>query len=551
MEANKTKSGLFASLKPKAATSEEAKVVYSKKQEFGETGKQGYSEEVEKPRIDVKAKGEVEAVETRSRDEGSREMAAFSQARSVADERKAKAERARKEEEKMERERKAAEEKDRQRYNNPALLSSWVEERLLSYSKQLEEKNKKQLELIAEGNKLQEKLSNLYMRKAQSSEKQEKAAADEDYDEAERLNQVIKDMELVIVQTSTEIGKNATLYQSYESDKTEIYTSQMKFLQEVQGKVAERKSVEEADFARLKAAKAERKSAMELKLGNEEKRLREEVERLRTEGDKLEGEKEETEARIHTHTGEIQEEKTAAESELATVEAEIEELERQLQIKRIQRQSLVETIADKDAQILERLAAFQDELTMVEIRMKKLSQAEEKANKDQEALENAKNEFELECEEAMKEIEAAEQRVKMLAKCLEEQKLRQERLEKLGSARQQYLARIEEHSILLKLRQEQLREAEEYAKTVKESEEDVRHRFVQKSDRLSELEVKIPKLEAEKKAFAAAKQYKDAARLANEVKLAITERESLIEEIEKVRATMTEQDQQSSEVLFP
>lgn len=452
------------------------------------------------------------------------------------------------EKDRIERERRAAEEKDRQRYQNPDQLIAWVEERLTSYAKQLDEKNKKQMELLTEAAKLQEKMTNLEMRKNQTMEKQELAAADEDYEQAERLNQTIKDMELIILQTSSDLAKNASLYQSYESDKTEIYTSQRKFLSEVQLKASEKKSTEEADLSKFKSELLQLKASKEKKFSDESQRLSDENARLAAETEVLESEKTETEGRISQHTHELQVEKETAESELASIEIEIEELERTLALKKMQKQQLVETITSSEEQIKERLAAFQDEIMEVELKVNRLEQGKLKTQKEMENLEAAKADFAVQCENSEKEAENWNLRNGRLQVCLEDLKSRQERLEKLVGVRETYLARIEENTKILKVKQEELMEAEEYARTVKEADEEIRHKFVQRRERLSELEVKIPKLEAEKKTFAAAKQYKDAARLANEAKTAITERESLLDEIEKLQLRMNEQDQQSAEV---
>lgn len=548
-------SGLFSSMRSKPPPqSEEAKVVYSKKNEFSMEAAAKQPENRARPEngggmlSELRTRPDTEIFAPQPRDEESfaPSKAALEGKKMLEKSRKEKEEK--EERERLDRERRAAEEKDRQRYQSPDLLISWVEERLASYAKQLEEKNKKQMELVIEASKLQEKLSNLQVRKSQTVDKQEQAAAEEDYEQAEKLNQVIRDMELVTVQTSTEIAKNTSLYQSYESDKTEIYTSQRKFLGEVQIKATEKKTAEENDLAKYKAEKLQLKANQERKFADETQRLADEKARLESDESLLATEKAETESRINQHTHELQEEKETAESELATILSEIEELERTLALKKMQRQQLQNTIENCEEEIKERMAAFQDEIMVVELKVNKLEQARNKAERETEALENAHADFVIQHENSEKEAEAWEQRNRRLQTCLDDLKSRQERLERLAGVRETYLARIEENTKLLKVKQEELQEAEEYARTVKEADEEIRHKFVQKRDRLSELEVKIPKLEAEKKAFATAKQYKDAARLANEVKIAITERESLLEDIEKVRSSMTEQDQHSAEV---
>ena len=544
-------SGLFASMKSKTPSqAEEAKVVHSRKNEFSmeAAAKQPESRTGGGLLSEMRTRPDTEIFAPQPRDEDS-----FAPSRAAIEgkkllEKSRRDKEDREEKDRIERERRAAEEKDRQRYQSPDLLIAWVEERLASYAKQLEEKNKKQMELVAEAAKLQEKLGNLQVRKTQTMERQEQAAAEEDYEQAEKLNQVIKDMELVTIQTSTEIAKNTSLYQSYESDKTEIYTSQKKFLGEVQIKASDRKAAEENELTKYKAEKSQLKSSQETKFTDETQRLAEEKARLESEESLLAVEKEETETRISQHTHELQEEKDTAETELVTILSEIEELERTLALKKTQRQLLQNTIEACEEQIKERMAAFQDEIMVVELKVNKLEQAKAKAERETENLENAHADFVIQHENAEKEAEAWEQRNRRLQTCLEDLKSRQERLERLAAVRETYLARIEENTKLLKVKQEELQETEEYARTVKDADEEIRHKFVQKRDRLSELEMKIPKLEAEKKAFASAKQYKDAARLANEVKTAITERESLLEDIEKVRSSMTEQDQHSAEV---
>lgn len=543
--------GLFASMRSKTPSQpEEGKVVHSRKNDFSMdiTAKQPESRQTGGLLTELRTRPETEIFAPQPRDEDS-----FAPSRAAIEGRKL-LERSRKEKEereerdRLERERRAAEEKDRQRYQSPDLLIAWVEERLASYAKQLDEKNKKQMELVTEAAKLQEKLGNLQVRKSQTVDRQEQAAAEEDYEQAEKLNQVIKDMELVIVQTSTEIAKNTSLYQSYESDKTEIYTSQKKFLGEVQLKATDRKITEENELTKYKAEKLQLKANQERKFADETQRLADEKARLESEESLLASEKDETESRINQHTHELQEEKDTAETELATILSEIEELERTLALKKMQRQQLQSTIEACEEQIKERMAAFQDEIMVVELKVNKLEQAKAKAERETENLESAHADFVIQHENAEKEAEAWEQRNHRLQTCLDDLKSRQERLERLAAVRETYLARIEENTKLLKVKQEELQETEDYARTVKEADEEIRHKFVQKRDRLSELEVKIPKLEAEKKAFASSKQYKDAARLANEVKVAITERESLLEDIEKVRSSMTEQDQHSAEV---
>ena len=451
--------------------------------------------------------------------------------------------------EKVEREKRAAEEKEKLRYQNPETLQLWIKERLAQYAKQLDEKNKKQVELLTETERLRSKLDSLQSNKLQTLDQQDQAAAEEDYDEAERLNTVVRELDVSIIQTDHEIARATSAYQAYEDDKTEVYRTQKAFLAEVQGKCVERRAAEEAELGTFTAAKTMEEDRKRKEIEAETERVASETTRLSTESELLESERVQTQATIEEHTHELLHARTAAQSELTSLEEQIESLEAKLLELKTRRDLFRAQVQENEREIEERTSVFQDELFAVETKAKKIDREKGRLTADVEALEAAKAALAAFQAETKAAIELRDARLAGLSLCATEVKSRQERIEQLEASRKQFIETIEQNTRLMKEKEEQLKAAADYEKTVKETAEEVRVKVQLKRDRMAELEAKIPRLDAEKKTLAAAKQYKDAARLANEVKAAITERESLSEEIERMRQTQSEQESHLCEVV--
>mmetsp|Transcript_28735 Transcript_28735/g.51137 ORF Transcript_28735/g.51137 Transcript_28735/m.51137 type:complete len:734 (+) Transcript_28735:30-2231(+) len=453
----------------------------------------------------------------------------------------------RKRREEREKAQKEAEERQRQeqeRFGSPEKLADYITKVLAEHASKLDKMVNRQKELIEDEKDLQSIIHSLRDRQTQAQVEMDEASAQEDYEEADKLSSEIEQLADKVVESSKTISEKHNEYADLENQKSNLFEQQRTFLSDVVAKAKVFCGKEGAQLIDLQKHSDEYKQStsenlealsIEIEVCQEENSKRQEEVREKHEA---------LDAEIKQQTGELEDAKDEFETKLSEVNQEIQELELKLKALKEQQHELVEQIRDTNKVIGDKLLIF-------DAQIKELTGEENFLAEESEVLELKKNKLSTERTSFESELQAQQNAIDSKAKWINdyqavmaEADAEVSKIEGIVSDRKKRLLELQKAEQAVAEKQKSLQDAEEYEEEVKRNYEMFMQSIVQKEARIREIETRIPGLEADKKNLATARQFKDAGRVANEIKACYGEKEALEEELKGLKHRLP--DEQSN-----
>ncbi|OMJ66754.1 hypothetical protein SteCoe_36298 [Stentor coeruleus] len=415
------------------------------------------------------------------------------------------------------------EERKKQELANSIVIKIAIEDKLFQTKNLIFQINSEQEELKDIQVNYEKTLQDMGKRTKDLEALAEEAAGNEDFELAAKYEEEHDNLKLQIQFTYKEIDKKSDEYLEYEFKKTEAYENLRKFIEQNEQKVG---LLTEYGKNQLDSAQNS--------LENIEKEKSETLDKLSVDIDakKLEiaeisksyiERKLELDSKITEKTADLQDSKAKTLESISETQLEIEELTKKLLEKTEALKTLQNSLDIIDQGINQHIKEFEDEAKECEI-AENLLKNEEKLY--EELFTTHKNKLQEFSDILNEKTEALNQNTKSLEDLsnlnlfiIEETKILTETLMK----RKDIIEEINKNVKTLKEKKDILKEAEDYLENFTQEMSKASEKVMINEERLKELKAKMPILEIEKKNAAANKMFKEAAKIAQEIKDLIAE----------------------------
>lgn len=166
----------------------------------------------------------------------------------------------------------------------------------------------------------------------------------------------------------------------------------------------------------------------------------------------------------------------------------------------------------------------------------------------QKSADDLQEEYSQENENAKGEENARAEHIETLKNHLAGLEADYEKWSSLNKKREQYNAELRVVQEELNTKAQTLAESEEYFRSVSVENEEGRVKLQTLTSRLAEIDREIPRLDDEKKAAAAVKNFKEAGRINSEIKVLNNQRESAQNELDKLKVTVEDNEAHLQEI---
>jgi hypothetical protein len=455
------------------------------------------------------------------------------------------------EKERKERELRQKQEEERKRrelYQDPNALQQMISEKLDYFDNEIEVRNKKhemmtemQLQGIQEIKALEEEIK-------ETEEKQAEAAYNEEFELAEQFNEVLEGLHRTIEYKKEELKLNSVVYSQLEDEKSQVYEAQFQFLEELINECSHISQDEESSLnnIRVEFAKSEEEKTEELKKKRVELNAKQEQATALIDENKIK--KSEIEEKIYSQTQDLQEERKVIQDKVTQLDHEIEELLRLLAEKQEAKRLIENNLEQINDKIGVYAKNFEAELYEINDEEEKLVEYNNELLEEQHQLEEEEQQLCCEIQQGSQNIQDKVHKVQLYQECLESLRVTQQTLTSTLQSRLSYLKEIKDLEQLIATKEAEITEAERYKVSVKSEIETTQHTLIRYDERLHEIEIKIPKLESDKKVAASSKQFKEAGKLAAEIKSLSLEQEEIASQMSKLRSEISCKEAELEEV---
>lgn len=409
---------------------------------------------------------------------------------------------------------------------------------------QLQESMCRQLRYVkAELDREEKETLEMKLKLSDLESEQQRLAQLEDFDKADALNDTIEMLRSRIASTKDRVGGRRDSIATLEAGLFENRQAQVMSLSRTADKFSDVAYQQRAEY-QLVQSESQRRTALEsVRLKSEEDRIGMEKKHIEREEEALCDESKLTEDAIKSQSGDILETKSILDAQLCSVVKEIQDLEQALAAKRNEEKRLKSDLISVEARIHDVRRKYDRQLIRINERKDSLARSKAECTEEEKLLVCEKKAFQDEVEfahEMSEELFSGSQRLSQDISLIDMLKTSLTDLQKLSTPPSQPSsssssspnASSSSYSSLLTA----VASADAALASCVAAHDALLGEVGVLAAETRDIEERLPKLEVDKKAHAAAKRYKEASAVANSMKLLASKRE----EIESLVAEMTE-----------
>ena len=352
-------------------------------------------------------------------------------------------------------------------------------------------------------------------------------AEKEEFDQAEALNVLTEGVRSEILSSSASLDKLKGSISASEKELRDCENSQLASLEDVMSRLLLSKDKQQKDLSSTVRESTQQLQIEEAKLKAEEERVSLEMRLVEREEDTLSEESKTTYAAINSQCGDAQLLKEQLDAQLAGVLTEIEELELRLTSKRAEERRLKLDVAEVDATISEVRRKYERQLARIANRMKAIEKNKAECASERRTFSRERESHDAKSRAVAEMVDKVENWSLYAEYELVNAEALRDSLQKAGL---QGASAKDSEGATGRLRAA-LVAAEAALKKASSEQRDSLAKLHALTAEGADIDEKLPKLEAEKKAHAAAKRFKEAATAASGIKILSSRKDEISGEV--------------------